>query len=106
MEQTSLPVFHPLKGVRILSFEVAVSLPAGTRILADLGAEVVQVRRPRSEDDTFIIVNYDGTLLSKASVAINLSHSGARAVALRLAARADAVCMNLRPGLMQKFGID
>ena len=36
-------VYEPLAGVKVLSFEIAFALPAGTRTLAELGAEVVRV---------------------------------------------------------------
>ena len=39
-------IYLPLKGVRILSFELAFALPAGTRALSDLGADVVRVAPP------------------------------------------------------------
>ncbi len=35
-------VYEPLAGVKVLSFEIAFALPAGTRTLAELGAEVVR----------------------------------------------------------------
>jgi crotonobetainyl-CoA:carnitine CoA-transferase CaiB-like acyl-CoA transferase len=50
--------FEPLRGVRVLSFEVAYSLPAGTRTLAELGAEVVRVAGPGR--DSFYISVVDG----------------------------------------------
>ncbi len=101
-----MTAFRPLAGVRVLSFEVAVSLPAGTRILADLGAEVVRVGRPTAEQDAFIVLNYDGSMLNKQSLALDLRKGEARDVVERLTAKADVVCINYRPDVMRRFGYD
>ena len=37
----------PLDGIRVLAMEQAVALPAATRQLADLGAEVIRVQAPQ-----------------------------------------------------------
>lgn len=97
--------YRPLKGVRVLSFEAAVTLPAATRVLADLGAEVVQVRRPGRTVDNFI-ATYDGTLINKRSMLIDLRMEQGRALALRLAAQADVVANNFTPRVMRGFGLD
>jgi len=95
--------FLPLRGVRVLSFEVAYSLPAGTRTLAELGAEVVRVAGP-GRDSAYIGV-VDGVYLAKACVGIDLRHDDGLAVAKRLVARADVVCSNFVPGVMERLGL-
>jgi crotonobetainyl-CoA:carnitine CoA-transferase CaiB-like acyl-CoA transferase len=97
--------FRPLRGVRILSFEAAFSLPSGTRTLAELGADVVQVCRPARASGDYITV-VDGNALSKASLAVNLRHPEGLALARRLALQADAVCNNFRPRVMRRYGLD
>lgn len=97
--------FRPLRGIRILSFEAAFSLPAGTRTLAELGAEVVAVGRPARVSGDYITV-VDGNALSKQSLAVNLQHAEGLAIARRLAAEADAVCNNFRPRVLKKYGLD
>ncbi len=97
--------YRPLKGVRVLSFETAVTLPAATRVMADLGAEVVQARRPGRSVDNFIAV-YDGTLINKHSILIDLRMDEGRRLALRLAAEADVVSNNFTPRVMRGFGLD
>ena len=95
--------FLPLQGVRVLSFEVAYSLPAGTRTLAELGAEVVRVAGPGRE--SYYISVVDGVYLSKPCVGINLKDPEGLAVAKQLAARADVVCSNFVPGVMERLGL-
>lgn len=96
--------FLPLKGVRVLSFEVAYSLPAGTRTLAELGAEVVRVVGPGRASTTFIGV-VDGVFLSKPCLGLNLKHEDGLALAKQLVARADIVCSNFTPTVMPSFGL-
>ena len=95
--------FLPLRGVRVLSFEVAYSLPAGTRTLAELGAEVVRVAGPGR--DSFYISVVDGVYLSKECVGINLKDPRGLEIAKRLAARADVVCSNFVGGVMERLGL-
>lgn len=97
--------FEPLRGVRVLAFEAAFSLPAGTRTLAELGAEVVQVSRPERVSGDYITV-VDGNTLSKFSLGINLQTEDGRALARALARQADAVCNNFRPRVMERYGLD
>jgi crotonobetainyl-CoA:carnitine CoA-transferase CaiB-like acyl-CoA transferase len=96
--------YHPLRGVRVLCFEVAFSLPAGTRTLAELGAEVVRVSGPRRRADDYISV-IDGVYLSKAHVGINLKDDRGRALAWQLIGKADAVCYNMVPAVMRRYGM-
>ena len=96
--------YLPLRGIRVLSFEIAFSLPAGTRTLAELGAEVVRVAGPARAAGTYVAV-IDGVFLSKPCVGINLKHEEGRAIARRLVAEADIVCNNFTPDTMAAFGL-
>ncbi|MEE8338084.1 MAG: CoA transferase [Dehalococcoidia bacterium] len=91
--------------MRVLTFEAAVTLPSATRVMADLGADVVQVRRPRRVVGNFIAI-YDGTMINKSAVSIDLRLPEGGELALRLAARADVVCNNFTPRVMRGFGLD
>lgn|GEM_PF-382284 len=102
-KQPAARPFLPLRGVRVLAFEVAYSLPAGTRTLAELGAEVVRVAGPGR--DSFYISVVDGVYLSKACVGINLKEPEGLAIAKDLAARADVICSNFVPGVMERLGL-
>lgn len=99
----SKPAFLPLKGVRVLAFEVAYSLPAGTRTLAELGAEVVRVVGPGR--DSFYIGVVDGVYFSKECVGIDLKTRRGLEIAKELVAKADVVCSNFVGGVMEKLGL-
>jgi crotonobetainyl-CoA:carnitine CoA-transferase CaiB-like acyl-CoA transferase len=100
-----LPTFAPLEGVRVLSFELAFSLPAGTRALHDLGADVVRVSPPERRHDRYISV-IDGVFHGKRSMGIDLTNDRGRTLARRLALAADVVCNNFRPAVLGKYGLD
>ena len=96
--------YLPLRGIRVLSFEVAFSLPAGTRALAELGAEVVRVAGPTRGGGPYIGV-IDGVYLSKECVGIDLKHADGIALARELVATADVVCQNFTPRAMAALGL-
>ena len=96
--------WQPLKGIKVLSFELAFALPAGTRALHDLGAEVVRVTPPGRRTDSYI-GTLDGVFLGKACVSIDLTKTQGREVAQKLAAKADVVCSNFRPAVLKKYGL-
>jgi benzylsuccinate CoA-transferase BbsF subunit len=97
------PPFKPLAGVRVLAFELAYSLPAGTRTLAELGAEVVRVAGPAR--DSFYISVVDGVYFSKSCIGINLKSQAGLEIARRMVAKADVVCSNFVGGVMERLGL-
>jgi CoA:oxalate CoA-transferase len=102
-----------LGGVRVLDFTTIVSGPYCTRLLADLGAEVIKIEPPEGD---FIRTQppqrsgksaYFAHLnCGKKSVAIDLQKPGAAEVVRSLAAKSDVVVENARPGVMTKLGLD
>ncbi len=101
-----------LAGVRVLDFSRVVAGPFSTRMLADLGADVVKVEPP--EGDTSRLfgrkVNGLSTMFTqhnvgKRSVCVDLSKDGAADLMLAMAARADVVVENFRPGIMANLGL-
>ena len=113
-EQSTLPTPLPLAGVRVLDLTRVLAGPYCTMVLADLGAEVVKVERPGTGDDS----RYFGPFLAsgmsayfasinrgKKSVALDLHDPGDVATLRRLAARADVLVENFRPGTMEAFGL-
>jgi crotonobetainyl-CoA:carnitine CoA-transferase CaiB-like acyl-CoA transferase len=96
--------YLPLRGIRVLSFEAAFSLPAATRVLAELGAEVVRVGRPVGDFPPYTH-RTDGSAINKRTVSLDLGNEQGRALALRLAARADVVCNNFRPHVLPHAGL-
>jgi CoA:oxalate CoA-transferase len=100
------PVYLPLKGVRVLSFEIAFALPAGTRSLCDLGADVVRVAPPGGSAAASYISVVDGVFHGKPCISIDLTTEEGRELAFSLAMHADVVCNNFRPGVISKYGLD
>ena len=107
-----------LDGVIVLDFTRVLAGPYCTRLMADLGALVLKVERPRDGDEMrrgylqlepgrddqstyFIRLN-----AGKRSVAVDLTKEDARRVIADLARRADVVVENFVPGIMARFGCD
>jgi len=102
----------PLAGLKVLDFTRVVAGPYATRMLSDLGAEVLKVEPP--EGDVTRRLGSQGDRLSgyylqqnigKRNICVDLKAPGARELILKLAATADIVTENFRPGVMAKFGI-
>jgi itaconate CoA-transferase len=102
----------PLEGVTVVSLEQAVAAPFATRQLADLGARVIKVERPRTGD---FARSYDATVKglsshfvwlnrSKESLTLDLKKDGAREVLERLLERSDVFVQNLAPGAAGRLG--
>ena len=103
------PSTKPLAGVKVLEFGTLIAGPFCTRILAEFGAEVVKIEAPGDGDPLRGWRKlHEGTSLwwyvqarNKKSVTLNLKHPEAVRVARRLAADADIVVENFRPGVME-----
>jgi crotonobetainyl-CoA:carnitine CoA-transferase CaiB-like acyl-CoA transferase len=103
----------PMAGVRILEFSIALTGPYATALLADQGAEVVKVERPGIGDiarwigvsvndmSAFFLVCNRG----KRSIALDLQRPEGVEIAMQLAAEADVVIENFRPGVMERLGL-
>lgn len=104
----------PLAGVRILDLSRLLPGGACTRLLVDLGAEVVKVERAGVGDD----VRYEQPMLAdgvsavhqyldagKRSVALDLKDPDDVELVLALAERCDAVLESFRPGTASRMGV-
>jgi formyl-CoA transferase/CoA:oxalate CoA-transferase len=103
----------PLAGVTVLDLTRVLSGPYCTMVLADLGARVIKIEHPGKGDDTrhwgppfvgtesayFLSINRN-----KESVTIDFKPPSGRAVLDRLAARADVLVENFRPGTLDRIG--
>src|SRR5690606_29638786 len=106
---------HPLSDLVILDFSRVLAGPLATMQLADHGATVINVERPGSADDTRawgppyhergIATSFLSVNRNKHSVALVLSDEEDRAAARALAAKADVVVENFRPGVMERLGL-
>jgi crotonobetainyl-CoA:carnitine CoA-transferase CaiB-like acyl-CoA transferase len=106
-----------LQGVTVLDFTRVLAGPYCTRLLADLGARVIKVERPRGDDMRAAPLQLDAARddqstyyvrvnAGKRSIALDLAHADGRAIALELMRVADVVVENFRPGVMARMGLD
>ncbi len=110
---TNNPTVAPLKGIRVLELGNYIAAPTAGRMLADFGAEVIKVERPRTGDELRNWRLYAGNTSmlyrtinrNKKSVVIDLRTEEGRDLVLELAAASDIVLENFRPGTMEKWGL-
>ena len=103
----------PLHGIRVLELGTLIAAPFAARLFAEFGAEVIKIEQPGSGDPLRTWRKlHQGTSLwwylqsrNKKSIAINLKSTEGRAVVRRLAARADVVIENFKPGTLEKLGL-
>ena len=104
----------PLDGIRVLDFTHVLAGPFCTRLLADLGAQVVRVESSKHPDhpwqSTFVSkdgrhASYLNTNRNKRSLSIDLKNRAGQNIALRLAAAADVVIENFSAGVMDRLNL-
>jgi crotonobetainyl-CoA:carnitine CoA-transferase CaiB-like acyl-CoA transferase len=100
----------PLSGLKVVEFTHMVMGPTCGMVLADLGAEVIKVE-PIEGDRTRTLLGagigfFPMFNRNKKSIQIDLHKLEGAAVARKLAASADVVAENFKPGTMLKYGLD
>ncbi|HEX3952065.1 MAG TPA: CaiB/BaiF CoA-transferase family protein [Stellaceae bacterium] len=99
--------------LRVVDFTTTISGPHCTRLLSDLGAEVIKIEAP--EGDMMrdrppmrhgASTSFGQLNTGKKSVVLDLRRPEAVAIARELVAISDVVVENFRPGVMQRFGLD
>ena len=104
---------RPLAGLKVLDLSRVFAGPVAGRVLADLGADVVKVEPPDGDVSrnwgrkiaglsTYFVQQNVG----KRNICVDLNHPDGRAVITDLAAQADIVIENFRPGVLKAFGLD
>ena len=97
----------PLAGVRVLDFSWVLAGPYATRILADLGADVIKVQTEQrsqganSNGNPYFVMWNRG----KRSINLDMKHPQALDVFRRLVERADVVIENFSAGVLDRWGI-
>ncbi|MBI4195222.1 MAG: CoA transferase [Betaproteobacteria bacterium] len=104
----------PLEGVTVLDLTSVMAGPYCSMVLGDMGAEVIKVEnfpegdasrrfdpKVNGESYCFAVLNRN-----KKSVALNIKDPVGKEIFLKLAARADIITENFRPGVVKKLGID
>lgn len=114
-EAAQAPVARPLDGIVIADFSRVLAGPYATMLLADMGAEVIKVESPGGDDTRSwvppvrpdgVSTYYSAINRNKKSVVLNLKDEDDLAAAKELAARADVVIENFKPGGLKRFGLD
>ena len=119
MTDTSQPM--ALAGLKVLDLSRILAGPYAAQTFADLGADVVKIETPQGGDDTRkwgppFTVNADGSRddaayfsacnRNKRSVTVDFSTAEGSALVRDLAAKADILIENFRPGSLAKYGLD
>lgn len=106
------PPQGPLTGVRVLDLGVLLAGPLVGCYLGDLGADVVKIERPTGDPSRMTGRRVKGASLiwkaigrNKRSVAADLDTPEGRELVLRLAAAADIVVENFKPGTLERKGL-
>ena len=106
------PVLDPLQGLKVLDFSRVVAGPFATRMLADLGADVVKVEPPDGDITRLwgakrggLSGFYTQQNAGKRNISVDMKADGARQLLLRMGAQADVVVENYRPGVMARLGL-
>ncbi|MBV5263869.1 CaiB/BaiF CoA transferase family protein [Pinisolibacter aquiterrae] len=102
----------PLTGLRVLEIGHFVAAPFCTRLLGDLGADVIKIEPPGGDPVRQWGAQVDGRSLwwsiharNKRSVVMNLKARRAPEIILGLAAGCDVVVENFRPGGLERLGL-
>lgn len=104
----------PLEGVKVLDLTTVMAGPYCSMVLGDMGAEVIKIENfpegdasrrfdPKINDESycFAVLNRN-----KKSVALNVKDPRGKEIFMKLAAKADIITENFRPGVVRKLGID
>jgi len=102
------------EGLRIVDFTTNVAGPFTTAFLADFGAEVIKIEKPKLGDDSrFFSPQIDGVGLpfcwnnrGKKSLVLDMADSEAIDIVRKLISTTDIVIESFKPGTMKKFGLD
>ncbi|MCK8784795.1 CoA transferase [Roseomonas sp. NAR14] len=102
----------PLAGFRVLELGHYVAAPFATRLLGDLGAEVIKVEPPGGDPVRQWGARYKGSApwwsvhaRNKRCISLDLKKPEARAVVLDLVKHCDALVENFRPGQLARMGL-
>lgn len=91
----------PLAGVRILELETSHTVPLTGMLLADLGCDVVRVRRSGTDGGTVVPLLYRG----RSEMTLDLADAKGRDAAMALIARADGLIEGFAPGAAESMGL-
>ncbi|MFC8668857.1 MULTISPECIES: CaiB/BaiF CoA transferase family protein [Streptomyces] len=113
MTHTAVTAPAPLTGLRVLDLATLFAGPLAATMLGDFGAEVIKVEHPRRPDPSRghgpskngIGLWWKLLGRNKRTMTLDLSTTGGRTTLLRLAASADVIIENFRPGTLEKWDL-
>ncbi|MGI4796237.1 MAG: CaiB/BaiF CoA transferase family protein [Janthinobacterium lividum] len=106
------PDTAPLAGIRVLELGHYVAAPFATRLLGDLGADIIKIEPPGGDPVRQWGARYKGSApwwsvhaRNKRCISLDLKKPEARAIVLDLIRSCDALVENFRPGQLAKMGL-
>ncbi|HUE32559.1 MAG TPA: CoA transferase [Mycobacterium sp.] len=106
----------PVEGIKVVELGVWVAGPAAAGILADWGADVIKIESPRGDPgrmfgrmlgcDLGVNPPFEMDNRNKRSIVLDLTTEEGRDIAFELLADADVFVTNVRPGALQRLGLD
>ena len=115
MPESSASPAAPLRGIGVVEIGHSVAAPYAGQILADLGATVIKIENPNGGDDARQWVPpawHDSSAVfhtmnrNKRSACVDLKDPDGKRTILDLVAESDIVIQNMRPGLIERCGLD
>jgi crotonobetainyl-CoA:carnitine CoA-transferase CaiB-like acyl-CoA transferase len=104
----------PLTGVRVLDFSSVITGPFCTMMMADLGADVIKIEAPNGDILRHLNITFKAGFGSwfvnfnrnKRSIVLDLKQPAARETIFAMVKQSDVIVQNLRPGVMERLGLD
>ena len=122
MPKTETPITAPLSGLKVLEMGSLIAGPFCGRLLAEFGAEVIKIEPPANDKNAGgdplrnwrQLHEIDGEATSlwwsvqarnKKSITLNMRDAEGQKIAQQLAAQADILVENFRPGMLEQWGM-
>ena len=103
---------HPLSGIKVLEITQVMAGPFCAMLLCDMGADVIKVEAPRGDSTRHMAgaqgsdsAAFNAVNRGKRGIVVDLKTAEGPQIVTRLAASADVLIENYRPGVMAQFGL-
>lgn len=106
-EQNATASSLPLQGIRVVEIATIIAAPLGASFLADMGAEVIKIEQIGGDPYRGLAMGVGSARVNagKRSISLDLKSAEGKEIALKLAASADVLIHNYRPGVPERLGI-
>ena len=102
-----------LEGIRVFDLTIAAVGPWATKLLGELGADVIKVEAPGGDRLSHMVpptirgnsVLYISANHNKRMIELDLKHEADRAIALKIIGKCDVFVQNMRPGAVERLGL-